>query len=1063
MKQRSVKQQAERVIDIVKNQFNGMVSENDKPSSSLSMNYSSKKINLIDYGDYSEGRTGCRSINQTLPNESGIVIFCAKPISHPKWDVTVWIINRKLYVSTKNPAENAAVFTRIYPDVYGYEFGYNCTMKIWNDDVIIFDSGKLFKLVVADIYKTKTITGDQTLVAKALFHINPDCPAKTLTNVPETSTKVLGYNYTYTYVKLNFDNAFREEALEYKVLDMNRYSYGMRLEFETGTCIAKNQADLATIYKDPDNTEESIGNFQCPCAKNPIQATHYGVYRTKNIGENSTPPGINAVNGLGNNSQLLVWIADIPMIKAFRATIGEINQDGTAILNSLSSYTVITEYDIGCTVYWSTGSGVIKEKSGLNIILKDIVGTIAASTIAGIGMGAPVGGSFHKGTFSGTTVTKVTGRNFHASDIGKPLFLEIGEIVWITEVISTTQVKINAPIYNWSGFDDVVFGMSQYTSAESDEKYLTRTMSDTIPDSGLLWASVLTNIIGEQFGIQEKIDSAKDYYYPRRFFTPIPCGVIGLIDGGYLLTAERDSSIIYYSQISDRPYSMGYHRIDIQKQEVDAGIRAIESISGNISIFLKSKTKAMTSRVSTNVGNGDLGEAIFKLQQASTISENVGIYSYGSIAYLGSNAIVALTNELSVRMFDGTAWSNFDYTSGLVGSVFKTIDPNYAVIAIYSPEGGYKIWFNVWYKSTNTNLIAKKCYRLAINKSQGIGWSEFTGEWVWPSNPNDVYNYIDASNVERSFVKDWVRAKSYEIDTFNRQNYLGPTYLDKDVSGTGTEIATEDWLPEIMVPNNAGRSQLRHEVSKDSVRPLKWENRGATGYTASGLRTGQDLSLDVYVDGEKVTPAAYSSDYPEDADVTFKGVKISGERLQFVHKSTASEFRRVSTYHKLLTQPQVAPRLSRKDLQSGYQELMVSGKLIHITRGKTPFYDLVSKNVFSGSGTKITGPDGLSGTAISLTSTLQLGSFGSSDYTILFWYKTGLILNQFTSTAFVGAIVNDWRLVRGIKTGTLTNVVLQANEIYDLRLYNKTISTKAALDYYNDVVKNAGNAYLPRY
>jgi hypothetical protein len=278
-------------------------------------------------------------------------------------------------------------------------------------------------------------------------------------------------------------------------------------------------------------------------------------------------------------------------------------------------------------------------------------------------------------------------------------------------VISTTKVRVHKDYTKGNvSYGPAVaeknvplsFAFSQYTATETTEKYLERSVNDMFPDDGISTYSALYSILSTlkpRIGIQQKINSGKDFYYPRRFFTSIPCGEIGIIDAGYLLTANRDGTKGYYSQVTDRPYSMGYYRSDIQKQEFEQNIRAIESINGVISIFMKSKTKGMALNVSTDVGNSELGESIKKLQQAYMISENVGIICFGSIAYKGSNLIIAITNEFAVRYFDGTKWDTTDLSVGFVKSLISKLDPYYPIVASYSQEGGYKIWGRIWKKA----------------------------------------------------------------------------------------------------------------------------------------------------------------------------------------------------------------------------------------------------------------------------------------------------------------------------------------------------------------------------
>lgn len=1045
LKQKQLKQQAERDIDIIKSQWNGMVSEGDKPSSSLPIAYSSKKVNLIDFGTYSEGRSGNRLYNGTsLPAGA----LGAKPFAHSKLDYIVWIIGGGLYVSDKAMTS----FEEVPTDVYGFVFGDDNTIKCWNEEVYIFSNEYLFKLFL-------------TNAPKRCIQINPDIPRVVCTALTDPRSpavvKTYEYNYLYTFVRINTDDTDGQTKLRGTG---NRFSEGAFVEWETGTVQDATERDYVGIssFNEVGLNEYGVAearynypvvnSLSCPCAKAPVHATHYGIYRTKNISTTSSPPGVDPVNGVGNNGQLFVWVTDVPIMRVLTGFLNPIVAGETTLDGILD-----TSFDIGATIYWEGGSGVVDRiNSGGNYYyLKDVVGTVPTNMAFLIGAGAVVG-NVPYGSQSGYILTITRGRPFHQSDIGKPIFYETGEIVFIREVISTTQVRVDRSINDVGRY----FAYSQKNGTEASESYYTRTFCDLIPDAGVGYDG--TVIAG--FGLQSKIESGKDFYYPRRFFTSIPCGEIGLIDGGYLLTADRDGMTISYSQIADRLYSMGYHRYDIQKQEVDATIRTIESINGVVSIIMQARTKGMSLKVSTEVGNSDLGESIKKLNQAYMISENVGVYAFGSIAYKGSNQIIALTNEFAIRYFDGASWSAKDLASDAIKTLIRKLDPSQLVVATYSPEGGYKIWGKKWVEDSNSagRTTEDVCYRLATDSSQGIGWSIFEGEWVWPETPYDAFNILDTNSITRSLVREIYDGDIYEIDTCNRTSERELPYTDKEGAASEAEIETEDWLPEIMVPNNANRSQLKHEVSHDSLRPQRWENRGEAGYTITGMRDLQELSLDVYVDGEKTTPEAYSDNYPETADISFKGVEVTGERVQFVHKSATSEFRRVSVHHKLLVMPQVADRAGREDDESDYQDELFTDKVLHITRNRVLFYDRISKEILAGSGIGITGPDSKSKSAMLLTANLNLGDFEEDNYTILLWIKAGVTVPVFGALTQVGATVSSWMLKYAkVTLSTLTDLTVTSGSVFDIRLYNKHLTVAAMNDYYTNVTRDEGRAYLP--
>ena len=432
--------------------------------------------------------------------------------------------------------------------------------------------------------------------------------------------------------------------------------------------------------------------------------------------------------------------------------------------------------------------------------------------------------------------------------------------------------------------------------------------------------------------------------------------------------------------------------------------------------------------------------------------------------------------ELSVAFTDSSTsddviikWS-WDFGDGL-GSTEQ--NPTH----VYKRAGTYTVALQVWDDTGNTDTETKVayvvvtaptavteekiCLRFATEPSEGYGWSLYDGDdWVEPVQDYGAFKINDEYDVPRSIILDRNDDGIYEVDTYDRIANIKPSPLDKE----STEITWEKWSPEIGVPNSDWQ-KIEAAVSHVYVRPLDSNNRGETGYTASGLRDAQEISLDVYSDGEKTTPSATTDDIPEDGDIVFSGTKVEARDLQYVIRGTAGELRLTGRCHTVISKPKAGSRTERT-MTEHTAESALSGPMFWLCRrgGRDLLYELIGKETISGTVTSATGPDGRSASAMTLGAALSLGNDAvSGAYTVLFWRTAGITTPALPALTDYGTS-GSWSLSYVTNNNCPANISVAGvgDSIFDFRIYSGDV-TAYLVNLYNDVVRNAGKALLPSF
>lgn len=239
-------------------------------------------------------------------------------------------------------------------------------------------------------------------------------------------------------------------------------------------------------------------------------------------------------------------------------------------------------------------------------------------------------------------------------------------------------------------------------------------------------------------GLKERmLDS---FYMPPRFWSPIPEGDEIWVDSGHMFVFKKNTSMVYYCDIGSREWWAGQYRADHQFFVLPAECVGARIFPGMINFFCKGKTLGLALNVATEAGNEDVGEHISKLNEPTIIDDDVGVASsehMRALVPIRQGLLIGLTDEPAVRLFDGTGWSEKNLAMGADGrgAVQKYINQlvGTGIFGSYTQQGGYILFGDFYERDGATIDTVKIALRYAIEPTQGEGWSEYRGDaWLWP-------------------------------------------------------------------------------------------------------------------------------------------------------------------------------------------------------------------------------------------------------------------------------------------------------------------------------------------
>ena len=342
-----IKRRGEGPIKRAQTEFLGMLT--GAPAREIDSRHSALNVNLIDRGKYSEVRHGSR-LYAEIPTHLHLLVevpdyhtygldtagVVVGKCVHEKAGVIVWV----LYDNTYN--DNAG----------GSEVWISSLdMTTWESAKWLIGNSLYLKPRISDPTKlTMVVEGDDVIIAseeEGIFRV-------ALGVVEHESHIYFVYkiNLSLNFAQVSNVN-FNEGVLDYgyrlfislvkNSIPGNRILDGNRIEWESGVGGVDIENDYSERYYATPIADDGVDrSFPVVVTTEWKHPTHYGFYRTKDIG----PNGINAtITGLGNNPNLAVWEEDVRIAVVAACRVPEAG----VILHVILGY--FTNYEIGCTLH----------------------------------------------------------------------------------------------------------------------------------------------------------------------------------------------------------------------------------------------------------------------------------------------------------------------------------------------------------------------------------------------------------------------------------------------------------------------------------------------------------------------------------------------------------------------------------------------------------------------------------------------------------------------------------------------------------------------------------------
>lgn len=964
--------------------------------------------------------------------------FC----DHTKAEKLIFLFGNQAWVSDKS----INIFDRIINLSNINPSGISTIVPMGEFALLSSKTGGLFKIVFGEDFDY-------------MFPINNSGPTTLIPDDNETEAKKYGYLYIHSVARLTGAG------------NRNRVTDGVLLLSETGTTVAP-EKDYGEVYFESEvgldiTTKHIVGLYDdgdLIVDRIKIKEyegrgmTHIPLYRTKNIGVNSGGTSPDA-NGLGNLRDFMIWVDDIPICKSFKVSI-----DGTYNKATIISGNKFVRGDVGSTltlVYGNTGNRGYYEITEFidedNVYIDDVLGTsppvTTAECFAVIG-GLRVAKASQSSHFLTVDTTVSIGGLARGGDDGIILFVSDGTIRHVEYVYEEEPAGsgiLSFYVAESEDFTDLAIGFQGPNSGTNDVVY-RRAWNDTFPDRPQADGRVSWD---------DRKDFPSQIYIPRRFFRPLPNADIIYSSDGFLVSAERDSAKYSYCSTGDRQWNVGQYKFPEQERNITGSITHVIGFPFKAVILCKNQTGVLTLNSAQNIGRTQVGENIFLLPELSIVDTLRGVVAWNLITYKNQNLIFALTNESAFRYFDGIAWSknDFAYQNGLDAvskSYFNKIDHSLSLGANYNSKGGIKIW-------ARDGAGEIFCLRFATEAGEGVGWSLMSGDaWVEPIDYFGVFTIIDANDIQRVIVLDRNDLNFYEMDTFDRISNTKKYPLDKE-DVDGVEIAWSKKLRGMDVDPSTRYQAVGHESTQLIVSPEDTANRGVVGYTASGQRAAQELTLKMYVNGEVISKAAEASDFPESGEVVFTGRRQHCQSFILELVGTASEIIVRHIANKFLGIAKAPSRANRTMTEHTLQRELATDLVLHICRNKTIKNRVTGADLGGGTVTTITGPDGRSNSGVQFSQNVTLDNPALATYTIVMWSKEAStsLISGLTSWTALGAAVSGWQMFYKKNTNLAANKTLVLGNKFGVRIYSKTISDDALALLREDTADFAGKMLLP--
>lgn len=637
---------------------------------------------------------------------------------------TIMLIGQKLYISNDYTMTS---WTQVTFVGNNSELPANSVSQIeeFNNTLFLFNSNGIYKFYL-----------DQT--PYLFYKLNVAVPE----GLPTTTVDVGNGEYTrrYTYTNLRLSGTGLRD----------RNTEGVVIETETGNTLAdsnyKDYGSATTVSAFGDIVPITIDGLNVSTNGSSEIAqhfTHIGIYATLDIGDN----GVNPVTGRGNNTELYIWLVDVPIYK--HTTVDYAGVLAKATDNTFASGDIFNVYNprisgqesvtITALQTATTDTSLSRALESYNTLFSlsadattDLltIGGVHGITSSGIPISFFEGGTlpsglndsqiFYATNISGNDIQVAT--TYAAAISGTPIvdiltsgvtsnFVYVGQrglsVTGGSPTFSLTCSQNASGVltqdpYSFafgSGFvgktiyvgDNTYRHITSIVSASGVN--VAETGSSYVLASGTAGAIDVTSVSATDVKTDVSLrDMIAGWTLNNRFYEPLPNSDIATIVPGYMAVATRDENKLYYSQMPEGyEYLTGYYHPGYQYANFKGSIRALAALPNLLVIYCAGSTHTMPLNVFDERKIEELGISIAVIAGQNVVDDSVGLLDYGSLANVDRGRHIMITNEPAIRVFDGYAYSE-NIASQRIMDDLRSLQA--ATSAIYHNIIGYVFWGN---------------------------------------------------------------------------------------------------------------------------------------------------------------------------------------------------------------------------------------------------------------------------------------------------------------------------------------------------------------------------------
>ena len=531
---------------------------------------------------------------------------------------------------------------------------------------IVFNAGGIFKL-------------DLSLDEPLFYRMNTTTPIVLITQVASSDALPYKRKYLYSESRISGSAADRDRTTDGSVLELQSGPNAIDSDFRDYGIVATASPIGEGANGTAGKTIGVLTHIVDPSDDTPLSwPTHYSVFSTMDIGIN----GINPETGDGNNKELFIWSADVPVAKAFVGSVGN-----TGIYAGTAG--TLQTMDIGSLITSAAGESYLVSTvtSGTAGTLLDSDGTaysggIIAATQWEIGGGSiadlpitptlmtAVQAVLGTETMGKATVTRSAGHTFVAADVGKPLFWANGLRSTIVKYLTANTAEVAE--------DDAI----AETAVTMDP--VSRNYHDVIRDS----------YEGTTSTVKQLASRAAGFSLRNRYWVALPDCDIGVYANGVIFGAVRGEEKLFFSQALPKlTYLGGYYNNDKQEELIQDEIRHLSAFPDWLMVYgARSRTGIPINTFSEDT-IPEVGEVVVQLAGKKVFDDEEGLLDYGSVQKISENQEICITSENKLRIIaPGVNNKTPNLAQKRLMKRMRKMEA--ATASIYDKINGYVFWGN---------------------------------------------------------------------------------------------------------------------------------------------------------------------------------------------------------------------------------------------------------------------------------------------------------------------------------------------------------------------------------